>query len=91
VARLIADPDRERAEFAVMVRTDLKGRGIGSLLMQSLVNYAKQSGIGELFGEILPENKLMIALARELGFAIEASDDGATRHASLRMHRDLVL
>lgn len=85
VARLIADPDRERAEFAVMVRTDLKSHGIGTLLMKTLVDYAKQSGIGELFGEILPENALMIALAQELGFVLTASADGACRHASLRM------
>jgi acetyltransferase len=67
------------------VRTDHKGRGIGTLLMKTLVDHAKRSGIGELFGEILPENRLMIALAQELGFAMTAGVDGAWRHASLRL------
>jgi acetyltransferase len=85
VARLMADPDRERAEFAVTVRSALKGRGIGRLLMQHLIDYARQRNIGKVFGEILPENALMIALAQELGFRLDRSGDGAWRHASLNL------
>ncbi len=41
VVRLIADPDYVRAEYAILVRSDLKGRGLGSNLMQHLLKYAK--------------------------------------------------
>ncbi len=70
VVRLAADPDNRRAEFAASVRSDLKGRGIGGLMMRRLIDYARQRGIGEIFGEILQENTLMISLCRELGFTL---------------------
>lgn len=72
IGRLAADPDNARAEFAVAVRSDLKGRGLGTLLMQRLIAYAKERGTGELFGDVLEDNQRMLALARELGFSVNA-------------------
>lgn len=69
VVRLSADPDNIRAEFAVLVRSDLKGHGIGRILMKHLIAHARARGLKELFGEVLAENTLMLALCRELGFA----------------------
>jgi acetyltransferase len=83
--RLMADPDRERAEFAIMVRSDLKGQGIGTMMMRHLIDYARETRIGELYGEILPENTPMLALARDLGFALKNSAGGVCRHAVLRL------
>jgi acetyltransferase len=68
VVRLAADPDNVRAEFAVLVRSDLKGHGIGRILMKRLIEHARARGLKELFGEVLAENTLMLALCRELGF-----------------------
>jgi acetyltransferase len=70
VARFSADPDRLRAEYAIAVRSDWKGRGLGYLLMTRLIDVAGQQGIGELFGEVLRENEPMLQMCRELGFAI---------------------
>ncbi len=70
VARLAADPDNCRAEFAVLVRSDLQRRGLGELLMRRLIIYARGRSIGELFGDILEDNAAMVALARKLGFSI---------------------
>jgi acetyltransferase len=67
VSRMVADPDNVRAEFAVLVRSDLKARGIGRLLMQEIVAHARRRGLCELFGDVLEDNKLMVALCRELG------------------------
>ena len=75
VARFHAEPDRRRAEYAVAVRSDWKGRGLGYLLMTRLIAAARQSGVVELVGEVLPENKRMLAMCRELGFAIAADPD----------------
>jgi acetyltransferase len=60
----------QRAEYAVLVRSDLKGQGIGRALMQGIVAYGKQVGVGEIFGDVLEENAMMISLCRELGFAM---------------------
>ena len=68
VAHLSADPDKVKAEYAVLVRSDLKGQGIGRVLMQKLIAHAKHEGIGEIFGDVLEENAMMLALCRELHF-----------------------
>jgi len=72
VARYSADPDRLRAEYAVAVRTDWKGRGIGYLLMTRLIEVAREAGIGELVGEVMHENRPMLDMCRELGFSLAA-------------------
>jgi acetyltransferase len=70
ISRLAADPNSERAEFAVIVRSDLKGKGIGKILMVRILDYARERGIATVFGDILWENRAMTGLARALGFAI---------------------
>ena len=44
VSRISTDPDNIRAEFAVSVRSNLKGHGLGRLLMERLIAYAKARG-----------------------------------------------
>ncbi len=75
IVRLAADPDRERAEYAVLVRSDLKGQGLGRALMQALIDYATAQGIGELYGSVLSENVTMLDLAERLGFQRTGSPD----------------
>ena len=74
VARMIADPNNERAEFAVMVRSDWHGRALGFKLMQTLIACADRRGIGTLYGDVLRENATMLQMARELGFKVETTD-----------------
>jgi len=71
VVRLSADPDNVSAEYAALVRSDLKGHGLGRMLMKHLIAYARHRGLHEIFGQVLSENTLMLALCRELGFHIE--------------------
>jgi acetyltransferase len=80
VARIVADPDNETAEFAVTVRSDLKRQGLGRLLMEKLIAYCRQRGTARIVGEALPENGAVIALARSLGFqAAFSHPDGLVR------------
>jgi acetyltransferase len=70
VAHFFADPDKLRAEYAIAVRSDWKGRGVGFILMTRLIDIARQRDIGELAGEVLRENEPMLQMCRELGFTI---------------------
>ncbi len=70
VAHFFADPDNLHAEYAIAVRSDWKGRGVGYLLMRHLIDIARQRGIGELFGEVLRENQPMLQMCRALDFTI---------------------
>jgi acetyltransferase len=86
VVRLIADPDNERAEYAVTVRSDWTGRGLGWLLMQHIIAYARKRGIGAVFGDVLAENTSMLKICRELGFTLEPlADDPAVTRATLTL------
>jgi acetyltransferase len=71
VVRVAADPDNERAEYAIVVRDDMAGRGLGMLLMGRMLAYAERRGIKEVFGDVLAENKRMLDIARRLDFAAE--------------------
>jgi acetyltransferase len=70
VARFATDRERRVGEFAITVRSDWKGRGLGHLLMTRLIRLARKRGIGELVGQVLPENATMVQLCRAFGFAI---------------------
>ena len=77
VARFHAEPDPQlklgrRAEYAIAVRSDWKGRGLGYLLMTRLIAVAQEWGVGELVGQVLSENNRMLAMCQELGFSIAA-------------------
>jgi acetyltransferase len=78
VVRAVADPEGLVAEFAALIRSDLKGQGLGSLLMNKLIRYCRGRGIAHLDGEVLVSNHRMLALVRSLGFAITSNADGDT-------------
>lgn len=84
VGRLVRDPDNVEAEFAVMVRSDQKGRGLGRLLMRALLDYAASQGTQRVVGDVLRENHAMLGLARELGFTSRPhpEDPGGLLHVS---------
>jgi acetyltransferase len=75
VARAVADPDNEIAEFAVAARSDMKGLGFGKLLLARIIDYARKRGTRWMVGEALRENAAMIALARNAGFEVTKTDD----------------
>jgi acetyltransferase len=75
VVRLHANANYDCGEFAILVRSDLKGRGLGWLLMQMIIEYARTEGIGTIEGQVLRENTSMLAMCRELGFQIAADPD----------------
>jgi acetyltransferase len=72
VVRLHADANYERGEYAILVRSDLKGRGLGYLLMQMIIEYARAEGLKTIEGQVLAENIAMLAMCRELGFSISS-------------------
>lgn len=77
VARLHSDSQYETAEYAILVRSDLKGNGLGRALMQLLIEYATAEGLKSLSGQVLTENTTMLAMCRELGFNMKADPNDA--------------
>jgi acetyltransferase len=86
VVRFVADPDYVQGEYAILVRSDLKGRGLGWHLMQHLIAYARAEKIERLYGSVLAENATMLRMCREFGFSIEPEPGDATvRRTILRL------
>jgi acetyltransferase len=72
VVRLHSDSIYETGEYAILLRSDLKGRGLGWALMQLIIEYAKSEGLKAISGDVLSENTVMLAMCRSLGFEIKA-------------------
>lgn len=84
--RIIADPDGETAEYGIMVRSDLKGQGLGHRLMTEIIDYARSRGLKRIFGEVLRENTTMLRMAGELGFArADVPDEPGIIHVTISL------
>ena len=68
LVRLIDELDETTAQFAILVRSGLKGHGLGWLLMQRIIDYAKEKGLRRVYGDVLVENTTMLQMCAELGF-----------------------
>lgn len=74
VARVCDDPGDLSAEFAILVRSDLKQQGLGRVLTEKLIRYCRLRGISKLWGSVLTENIPMMHLARSLGFNVRRTE-----------------
>jgi len=76
VVRAVFDRAHCTAEFAVIVRSSIKGGGLGRLLLIKLIDYCRRAGAERLVGQVMQDNTRMLALARELGFKLRPADAG---------------
>jgi len=87
VVRLHDDPGGHSAEFAILLRSPLKGHGLGWLLMKHMIAYARQKGLGHVRGQVLAENSSMLTMCAELGFQIrDDPDERGVRLVDLPLH-----
>ena len=77
VVRLHDDESGDSAEFAILVRSRLKGRGLGWLMMKHMIAYARDKGLQHVRGQVLAENSSMLTMCEELGF--HSKDDPEER------------
>jgi len=86
VVRAVADPDNTQAEFAIIVRSDLKGQGLGKLLLKKLIDYCRSHGTKEIVGEALSHNTGVLHLVAQFGFNVTQADgDAGTMHLHLEL------
>lgn len=85
IVRYAADPDRTSAEYGLLVRSDLQGRGLGRSLLETLIDYARREGIEVLFGRVLRENATMLDMCARLGFTVAATDEPQLVQVSLAL------
>ena len=86
VVRITADPNVEKAEFAIVIRRDMTGQGLGPMLLRRIIDYSKSRKIRYLYGEVLSDNRSMLKLADVFGFKKRpVPDDPGVMHVSLNL------
>ncbi|WP_208951935.1 bifunctional acetate--CoA ligase family protein/GNAT family N-acetyltransferase [Rahnella sp. ChDrAdgB13] len=87
VTRTVSDPDNIDAEFSVLVRSDLKGLGLGRRLLDKMIDYAAEHGLQRLTGITMPNNRGMITLAKKLGFDVDIQIQDSIVNLSLALEK----
>jgi len=85
VVRLALDPDRARGEYAVMVRSDRIGTGLGLRMMEEIIAYARSIGLKQVFGDVLAENTRMLDMCAKLGFNRTGSPEPGVVEVTLNL------
>jgi acetyltransferase len=85
VVRGVFSSDGREAEFAIIVQSELKGLGLGRALLEKLVRYCRSRGTKEVVGQVLPENRPMLALADRLGFVRRPLPEDGVVEVRLRL------
>jgi acetyltransferase len=75
VVRLHDDAAGDSGEFAILLRSRLKGHGLGWLMMKHMIAYARGKGLQHVRGQVLAENSSMLMMCEELGFLIKDDPD----------------
>jgi len=75
VSRYVTNPDQTSCEFALLVADDFAGKGLGSRLMLSIMDVARDRGLAEIQGLVLANNPTMLKLMRRLGFEVRTFED----------------
>ncbi|PMR75651.1 bifunctional acetate--CoA ligase family protein/GNAT family N-acetyltransferase [Billgrantia endophytica] len=86
VVRVWNDPDNIRTEFSVIVRDDMAGQGLGSLLMKKMIAYCRSVGTLEMVGKIMVDNHPMRALMKHLGFRCSYNMEEQVVDAVMRLN-----
>jgi acetyltransferase len=86
VVRIHSDSIYETGEYAILLRSDLKGRGLGWALMQMIIEYSKAEGLKTIAGDVLAENTTMLTMCRQLGFSVTTdAEDPALCNVALKL------
>ncbi|MDT3779064.1 bifunctional acetate--CoA ligase family protein/GNAT family N-acetyltransferase [Nitrospira sp. MA-1] len=85
VVRTINDANNQNAEFAIVVRSDMKGQGLGRQLMEKMIRYCRKRGTERLVGQVLTDNTGMLELAQRTGFTKKLTVEGDAMEITLNL------
>jgi len=75
VCRLVRESYTTTGEFAVLVEPSMKGRGLARQLMLRIMDWARSQDMTGITGQVLAENRPMLAFMRRMGFTIRRLPD----------------
>ena len=83
VVRAVAAPDSHVAEFAIIIRSDLKGQGLGSGLLRKMIDYSAARGIRTFTGDVMYDNQPMLNLLKAFGFSFGRAEEAGIVRCTL--------
>ncbi|CAH8228265.1 bifunctional acetate--CoA ligase family protein/GNAT family N-acetyltransferase [Vibrio aestuarianus] len=87
VSRALINPENTDAEFAILIRSDLKGKGLGKILLQKVIDYCRLKGTVQISGMTMPTNRGMLTLAQKLGFEVDIHFEDGTADMVLVLNK----
>lgn len=78
--------DEDQAEYAIVVEDRMQGRGLGYALTQALVDGARRRGLRRLYALVLPENRSMLNLLRNLGLPEKVRWEDGVEYVTVRLY-----
>ena len=76
VGRLVAEPDHEAVEYAVLVSDAWQNRGLGGVLTDYCLEIARGWGLKRMVAQTTADNARMLALFKKRGYTVEPDDEG---------------
>jgi RimJ/RimL family protein N-acetyltransferase len=85
VVRFDRDPGTDRAEYAAIVVDDWQGHGLGLALTRRLNEAARRRGVTTMYALVLPDNKRMLNLLRDLGLPERVRHEGGVERIEVSL------
>ncbi|MEM3536320.1 MAG: bifunctional acetate--CoA ligase family protein/GNAT family N-acetyltransferase, partial [Candidatus Bathyarchaeia archaeon] len=79
VVRVSLEPDRKKGEIAFIVADPWQGLGLGTKMVDHVIDICKDMGVENLFGIVLPDNQRAISLLKKMGFTLKYQEDGTVK------------
>ncbi|MEM3356665.1 MAG: GNAT family N-acetyltransferase, partial [Candidatus Bathyarchaeia archaeon] len=79
VVRVSLEPDRKTGEIAFIVADPWQGLGLGTKMVDHVIDICKDMGVENLFGIMLPDNQRAISLLKKMGFTLKYQEDGTVK------------
>jgi len=87
IAQYFLDPKTQEAEIAFIVQDEWQQKGMGTRLLEYLIQIARRRGIKRFLARVLPTNKAMLAVFYNSGYRLESSFDGEAYNLVLDLTR----
>ncbi|MEM4200710.1 MAG: GNAT family N-acetyltransferase [Nitrososphaerales archaeon] len=79
VVRVSLEPDRKKGEIAFIVADPWQGLGLGTKMVDYVIEIAKEMGVESLYAIMLPDNYQAMKLTKKMGFTLQKMEDGLVK------------
>ncbi|MEM0360510.1 MAG: bifunctional acetate--CoA ligase family protein/GNAT family N-acetyltransferase [Candidatus Diapherotrites archaeon] len=75
VVRIMSDPGKNTAEFAIVVTDEWQRKGLGTIMLRYIMDIARQKGLSKIWGHVLVDNAELVSILHKEKFSFSTSED----------------